>query len=394
MALRRVVSFSIVFVCGIVVGGLLLDLLPRTAALTVAQRRALQQLDKPPIATPIGDNKIVLAAKRIEPAVVNIDTIGRLQQDTEGLPFPLDREVRGKGSGVILTADGYIVTNNHVIDGATRIRVTLTDGQWYYAKLVGRDPQTDLAVVRVEAANLPAAELGDSDALQVGEWSIAVGNPLGLGSSVTVGVVSALNRHNLQVDEGHVIEGAIQTDAAINRGNSGGALANINGQLIGINTAILSSGPGGGSIGLGFAIPSNAVRRTVRDLIATGSTPQKTPKKPWLDIQFGLVPPEVGQAFGLGDNRGIQIKRVLPDTPASHAGLKDGDIILSIDGKEIGDARDVSEAIAQRKIGDRALIHILRPGSDLSTSRAKPLDREHDVSVVLQARPEMVRFSP
>ncbi len=391
MALRRLAGFSVVFVCGIVVGGLLLNLLPRAVTLTVAQRRALQQLDKPPMATPIGDNKIVLAAKRIEPAVVNIDTIGRLLQDSEGMPYPLDREVRGKGSGVILTADGYIVTNNHVIEGATRIRVTLAGGQWYYAKLIGRDPQTDLAVVRIEATNLPMADLGDSDALQVGEWSIAVGNPLGLGSSVTVGVVSALNRHNLQVDEGHVIEGAIQTDAAINRGNSGGALANINGQLIGINTAILSSGPGGGSIGLGFAIPSNAVRRTVRDLIATGSTPQKSQQKPWLGIQFGSVPPEVEQSLGLGDNRGIQIKRVLPDTPAKRAGLKDGDILLSIDGKEIGDTRDVSEAIAQRKVGDHALIHILRPGIGPS---AKPIDREREFSVVLQARPEMVRFSP
>ena len=267
MSFRRAFPLILVFVIGLVFGGLILRVLPpRAVSEPEAQRRALALLDQPPIRASIGDNPIVAAAKRIGPAVVNIDTVGRVkQQDANGKSFYVNQEVRGKGSGVVLTPDGYIVTNDHVIDGASRIRVTFADGKWLYARLVGRAQDRDLAVVRVEAHGLTAAEMGDSERVQVGETSVAVGNPLGLGSSVTVGIISALNRRNLQIDAAHNLDGAIQTDASINRGNSGGALANINGQLIGINTAILSSGPNGGSIGLGFALPINMVRRIARD---------------------------------------------------------------------------------------------------------------------------------
>ncbi len=381
MAVRRITGLVVVFGLGIAVGMMLLrSTFSHPVTPTEAQRRALRVLDQSPMESSIGDNKIVSAVKKIEPAVVNIDTVGHVHSDDDGSAWMMDQEVRGKGSGVILTPDGYIVTNNHVIDGANRIRVTLPDGRWFYAGLVGRDPQTDLAVVRIDATNLPSADLGDSDHLQVGEWCIAIGNPLGLGSTVTVGVVSALNRRNLQIDENHTLDGAIQTDAAINRGNSGGALANINGQLIGINTAILSSGPNGGSIGLGFAIPANTVRRVARDLIANGRVRQNVAGQPWLGIQYGPVPEDVSQELGLRPYLGVQVGHVLPESPASIAGLQDNDIILSVDGKEVDNIQDVKSAVMRHKVGDKTILHIRRPEEH----------QERNVTVTLEQFPESV----
>ena len=378
MLLRRSLRFGLIFALGIGTGVALIQArnsLPVSAS--EAQSRALRLLDQAPASSAIGDNRIVAAAQKIAPAVVNIDTVGPVPVGGERAGEATAREVRGKGSGVVLTADGYVITNNHVVEGATRIRVTMQNNRWYYARLIGRDPQTDLAVIRVEASGLPPAELGDSERLQVGEWAIAVGNPLGLGSTTTVGVISALNRRNLQIEEGQALDGAIQTDAAINRGNSGGALANINGQLIGINTAILSSTPSGGNIGLGFAIPTATVRRVSRDIIARGFVRPLPRQRAWLGIQYTQVPSEVALSFRLAPNRGVMIDRIQPRSPAEKAGLQEGDILLMADGKEIGDPRDAREAIADRKAGDRILVHILRPDTK----------RERDLSVVLENAP-------
>ncbi len=362
MASRRIAIFLVIFGLGILLGWTLVRATgQQSVGSQEAQRRALQILDRKIVGSNIGSNPIVNAVKRIAPAVVNIDTIGHFKSDDQSIgTVYIDREVHGKGSGVIVSPDGYIVTNNHVVEGANRIRVTLSTGQWHYARRVGADPQTDLAVIRIDARGLPAAEFGDSDQVQVGEWSIAVGNPLGLGSTVTLGVISALNRHNLQVEEGHKLEGAIQTDAPINRGNSGGALANINGQLVGINTAILSAGPGGGSIGLGFAIPSNSARRIVRDLIATGQTPAKIERKAWLGISFSAVPESVGRDLGLPAFRGVMVSKVILESPASVAGIQMNDIVLEVDAREIGEERDVREAILPHKPGDRIRLRIFR----------------------------------
>lgn len=382
MMARRIIGLIVVFALGIAVG---MQILRATASSGVvsaseAQRRAIQMLARTPVSDGIGDNKIVRAVQRIEPAVVNIDTVGRVFNDADtGSPYVVDQEVRGKGSGVILTPDGYIITNNHVIEGANRIRVTMPDGRGFFAHLVGRDPQTDLAVVRIEASGLPIADLGDSEKLQVGEWCIAVGNPLGLGSTITVGVVSALNRRNLNLDESHTLDGAIQTDAAINRGNSGGALANINGQLIGINTAILSSGPNGGNIGLGFALPINTVRRVARDIIESGKTLARAAGTPWLGVEFGPVPALVRQNLGLAPYHGVMVAHAVSDGPASQAGIADGDIILAIDGKAIGAMKEVHEAVMQHRVGEQCLLHILR--LDRSGLR-----REREVRVTLQER--------
>src|SRR5579884_1608670 len=388
MRLRGVASSVFIFSFGVLIGMLLLrHSLVGTVGQTEAQRRALQILDQPPAVLSIGDNRIVAAVKRIEPAVVNIDTVsaGGIRDDT-GMPLYVDpnQEIRGKGSGVILTPDGYIITCNHVIEGANRIRVTLADGHWYYAHLIGGDEQSDIAVIRIDVPNLPAATLGDSDRLQVGEWAIAMGNPLGLGSTITVGVISALNRRNLQIDDTHRLDGAIQTDAAINRGNSGGALANINGQIIGINTAILSPGPSGGSIGLGFAIPINTVRRVARDLIAHGTTASTTVRLPWLGIEYDPIQQDQAQELNLRADSGVLVDHVLPESPAALAGVMDGDILLAIDGAAIHSVIDVREIIRQHKVGDGVILRILRPGE---------LHERH-IRVTLRGRPDNLTLPP
>ncbi len=388
----RIWRGSGVFVVGVAVGAIGLQALrPGIVTTSEAQRRALAMLDRPPVATSVGDNPIVTASRRILPTVVSIDTIGRVRQQEEGgKPVFQEQEVRGKGSGVVLSPDGYIVTNDHVIDGAARIRVTFTDGEWRFARLIGRDQDRDLAVLRVERQQLPCAEMGDSDRLQVGETVLAVGNPMGLGASVTTGIVSGLNRHNLQVDSAHNLDGAIQTDAAINRGNSGGALTNIHGQLIGINTAILSAEQNGGSIGLGFALPINAVRSVVRRLIASSDAPTTT-HRAWLGISLSALPPESREVLGLPPTsdpdsksepksalpEGIRVDRVLPETPASVAGLEPGDILLRFDATPLHDPDDVAALLARHKAGDHSILHIFRPRQQ----------REMEIPIEIQDRP-------
>jgi serine protease Do len=377
---RRILWFGAVFGCGLCAGVFVLRATAvNPLGMQEARRRALALLDRPPVEASIREDGIVAASRRISPSVVNIDTVGRVHApDGAGAAWSADQEVRGKGSGVVLSPDGYIVTNNHVIDGASRIRVTMADGHWYYARLVGRDAPTDLAVVRIDARNLPYAELGDSDRLEVGETCIAVGNPLGLGSTVTSGIISALNRRNLQIDDRHLLDGAIQTDASINRGNSGGALANVNGQLVGINTAILSSGPNGGSIGLGFALPINTVRRIAADLITSGKAQVPPDRMPWVGISYATVSEALQHDLGLDEDRGAEVTRTAAHSPAASAGIRDGDIILDVDGKPIGDLRDVREAIQQRSVGDRCSVRFLRPSEH----------REHDVVLTLTQRPD------
>jgi len=324
-----------------------------------------------------GTEAIVEASARIEPAVVNIDTFMRPRRATQLEDFFTPREaMRGSGSGVIISPDGYIVTNHHVVRGADEIVVSLPDGRRFLGKTVGADEQSDIAVIKVNATSLPTAELGDSDKLRVGEWVIAVGNPLGLGSTVTVGVVSALNRRRLLVEGERYLEVAIQTDAAINQGNSGGALANIHGQVIGINTAIAAS-PGGGSIGIGFAIPINHVKKVVRDIIARGGTVRYP--RPWMGISLEAVSPSAMRQLGLPDLNGVLVADVLPGGPADQAGLRPNDVIRRFDNRRVRTTQDLLAEIMGRQPGDRVEVGVWRNG------------KEATVTVTIGTRPETAR---
>lgn len=313
-----------------------------------------------------GADAIAQATARIEPAVVNIDTFMRPRRSLRLEDFFGPQEaMRGSGSGVIISPDGYIITNHHVVRGADEIVVSLADGRRYLGKTVGADEQSDIAVIKVNARGLPTAELGDSDNLRVGEWAIAVGNPLGLGSTVTVGVISALNRRKLVVEDGRYLEVAIQTDAAINQGNSGGALANVHGQLIGINTAIAAP-PGGGSIGIGFAIPINHVKKVVRDIIVQGGKVKRA--RPWIGINFDAVRPSLMKRLRLPDLNGVAVNEVVPGSPADKAGLRADDVIRRFGDRSIRSTQELLEEIMKRQPGDQVEITVWRNGKEVNLS--------------------------
>ena len=271
------------------------------------------------------------------------------------MPQMPDRPDRkGLGSGFIISSDGLIVTNNHVIGGASTITIKFADGTEYDAKVVGADPLTDIALLDIEGSNLPTVAFGSSDAMRVGDEVIAMGNPLGLGGTVTTGIISAKDRN---INAGPFDE-FLQTDAAINRGNSGGPLFNNEGQVIGVNTAIFS--PDGASAGIGFAVPSDLVSKIVADLQDDGQI-----DRGWLGVQIKPVSEEVATVLGLSDGEGTQIERVMEGTPAQKAGLKAGDIILSFGGADIAEARDLTRAVASTPPDTASKIEVLRKGERL-----------------------------
>ena len=270
----------------------------------------------------------------------------------QGMPSP---EMRGAGTGFIVSEDGQIVTNAHVVSDATEVTVTLEDGREFDAEVIGSDEATDIAVLKIDGSDLPHVEFGDSSTLQVGQNVIAMGNPFGLGNTVTTGIVSALGR---DINSGP-FDDFIQTDAAINRGNSGGPLFNEQGQVVGINTAILS--PTGGSVGVGFSVPSELAADVVADLTDDGSV-----ERGWLGVRIKPVSEEVAQALGFDDDQGVMIEGVQSDSPADSAGLKDGDIVLSVDGEQMGGPRDLTRAIAIKRPGASVDLTVLRRGEEQS----------------------------
>ncbi len=364
--MRKSFGYVVVFAVGLTVGLLLLRGMGAfsRAGSDQAQRNVLALLDKPAAASGVADSPLVRAAAKIEPAVVNIDTLGTKSEtgtNMYGQTMEMPYSFLGKGSGVLISPDGYIVTNNHVIENASIIRITTPDDKHYDARLVGADKDADLAVVKIEGRDLPSAELGDSTFLKVGEYVIAIGNPLGVGTTVTHGIISATNRRNLPVGDGRILSQALQTDAPINRGNSGGALANLNGQLIGINTAIASADKGGGNIGIGFAIPINAARNILKDLIAKGRTlPPLAPGIPFLGIRFAPLPEEYSGQFNLQPGQGVVIESVEPLTAAADAGLKRGDVLVEIDGTPIMKIQDVHDRLIKRKVGEQVTLKAVR----------------------------------
>jgi serine protease Do/serine protease DegQ len=302
--------------------------------------------------------------RKVTPGVVNIAVKGRVQTPQNPLlmdPFfrryfdlpdvPQEREIQNVGSGVIVdAAKGHILTNHHVVANADEIMVTLTDRRRIKAKLVGTDPATDIALLQVQAEKLVAVPLGDSDTLEVGDFVIAIGNPFGLGQTVTSGIVSALGRGGL-TPEGY--EDFIQTDASINPGNSGGALISLRGELVGINTAIIA--PGGGNVGIGFAVPANMARSVMRQLLRYGEV-----RRGWLGVSIQDLTAKIGRALGIARSDGAVVTEVAPGSPADKAGLRTSDVIIAIDGKRLTSARDLRNRIGLAPIGTKVRLTIIR----------------------------------
>lgn len=344
------------------------------AALTVGQG-----------ATPVnaapqaGVNYIDLVAE-LSPSVVTIEVTKKAQkvsaengqqdfpweefQRRFGLPMPNmpgqgpnGGEMRGAGTGFVISADGQIVTNAHVIEGADEVKVTFEDGTSYIAEVKGSDNTTDIALLDIEAEGLDYVSFGDSDALKVGQNVIAMGNPFGLGNTVTTGIVSALGR---DINAGP-FDNFIQTDAAINRGNSGGPLFNEAGEVIGVNTAIIS--PTGGSVGIGFSVPSDLASDVIADLSDDG-----TVQRGWLGVRIQPVSEDVAMALGFDEGKGVMVADVTADTPAEKAGFKQGDIVLSVNGEEVETPRDLTRAIAIKAPGTEVEITLLRRGQEQTVS--------------------------
>lgn len=290
------------------------------------------------------DDDVIAAIGKVEASVVNINTI-RFERDA----FLHVHPARGIGSGFIIDDRGHMLTNHHITAGSREIEVALTDGRAFEGKLVGSDPANDLAVVKIDARDLPVTELGNSNELRVGQTVIAIGNPFGLvgGPSVTVGVVSALNRHILAE---RVYENLIQTDASINPGNSGGPLLDLAGRVVGINTANIP-----GAQGIGFAIPINTAKAVLDDIVKYGRV-----TRPWLGV-IGLdVTPEVARRFNLPVGSGILVMRIIPESPAERAQLQSGDVIAAIDEKQVDTMEDLQREIRTRRAGDSVSLAMVR----------------------------------
>jgi Do/DeqQ family serine protease len=306
---------------------------------------------------------------RITPGVVNIAVRGRVREQNPLLqdPFfrrffnlpqnqkPEERETQATGSGVIVdAAQGYVLTNGHVVENATKIEVTTKDNRRFNARLIGVDTATDVAVLQIPANGLTAVPIGDSDRLQVGDFVLAIGNPFGLGQTVTSGIVSALGRSGLGI-EGY--EDFIQTDASINPGNSGGPLVNLEGQCIGINTAILA--PGGGNIGIGFAVPINMARRVMDQLIRYGEV-----KRGRIGVAIQDLTPDLAQALNTTHTAGAVIARVEPGSPAERAGLRSGDLVVAINGVPVRSGTQLRNAIGLTRIGEDVNLTVDRRGAE------------------------------
>jgi len=312
-------------------------------------------------------NSITIAAKIVEPAVVSVNVIKtQIVKRRHSLFFGFYDEVpysiQGIGSGVIFSKDGFILTNAHVVEGATEIKIILTDTRQFDAKVIGIDTGHDIAVIKIEGEELPYASFGDSDDLIIGEWAIALGNPYGFlikdsKPSVSVGVISAINRDFAENKDGKIYRHMVQTDAAINQGNSGGPLVNIYGEIIGINTFIFSES--GGSIGLGFAIPANAVKKSARELIEYGKIRQI-----WFGFKVQEINPLIASHLKLKSLDGVLVNFIQRNSPAENAGLQEGDIIKEINGNNINDTRDAELAVFDISVDDKINFGIIRDGKE------------------------------
>jgi len=355
----------------VIVGILALVILSRAAVGEPLWTTLEEGKRKQPVS--ITNETFLKLAKKLKPAVVNISTTMVLKEKPSPSPFgerdpyrefwekffggeiPRERETRSLGSGVIINKAGYIVTNNHVVENAKEITITLHNGKDYQAEVVGLDKKTDLALIKIEAEeDLPVVPLGDSDKLGVGEWVLAIGNPFGLAETVTAGIVSAKGR----VIGAGPYDDFIQTDASINPGNSGGPLFNFWGEVVGINSAILS--PTGASVGIGFAIPVNTAKQVLPQLKEKGRV-----TRGWLGVNIQAVTPQLAESFGLKGKKGALVSQVFKGGPAEKAGIKQGDIILEFDDKEISNLRDLPRIVASTPVGKNVTIMVFRNGTTI-----------------------------
>jgi len=308
------------------------------------------------------NEQLVKVTNSAIPTVVSISAEKKAGSPRESkrmpMPFPAPKEAKALGSGVIIDKRGYIVTNNHVVKNTKSITITLYDKRTFPCELVGSDPATDIAVIKISGTvpqDLPVAVMADSDTLKVGEIAIAIGNPFGFGHTVTMGIISATGREGFGLAD---YEYFIQTDAAINPGNSGGALININGKLIGINTAIFSRN--GGYMGIGFAIPSNMVKQVVDELINKGKV-----TRGWLGVYIQNITPEIAKNFKFEGRKGVLVADIMKDSPAKNAKIEIGDIIISVNGVEVSDINQLRRYVASLKPGSTAKVKIFRAGQEL-----------------------------
>jgi len=352
-------------------------------------------------------DSFVAVAKAVTPSVVAITVTttkgGGRQAPRDFFHFfgpefkmPEPEPSQGSGSGVVITPDGYIITNNHVVENADGIEVAIQEKRRFKAKLIGTDPTTDLAVIKVDANDLPVAALGNSDNIEVGEWVLAIGNPLGLNSTVTAGIISAIGRNIRIISDQYGIENFIQTDAAINPGNSGGALVNLNGEVIGINTAIATTNAR--YQGYGFAVPVNLAKIVAADLIKDGRV-----RRGYIGVQIGEIDQVMADAIGLDKPKGVLIQGIQDDGAALDAGLKPRDVILSIDGKELSAPNELQSYVATRHPGDVVTLKVFRDGKiidkkvtlkarDDASTTVKASDRKDKEEENSVEEPQITRF--
>jgi len=325
-------------------------------------------------------------AEKVTPAIVQINVVSKRSSESgnQGEDFffkffdQVPEQQEGSGSGIIISDDGYILTNNHVVENATSVEVGLYDKRKLTAKVIGTDPLTDLAVIKIDATSLPVAYLGDSDGLKVGQWVMAIGNPLALSSTVTAGIVSAIGRGQLNlIKDKYGVENFIQTDAAINPGNSGGALVDLSGAVVGVNSAI-AAGRTGTYIGYGFAIPINMAKSVAKDLIAHGKV-----SRGYIGVTISAVDYPMAKSIGLDKPRGIIVQDLVEGGAASKADIKIGDVILKIDGKEVNEPNALQSYIASKSAGTKVNLTLYRDGKEIDRSvTLKARDEDSDSKTV------------